>query len=55
MPAQRWLTYDESDMEREDVSSLGCVTLSDLNDESIEEYLQETGRRGGGGGGEEET
>ena len=40
--AQRRLMFDEMDMERDDTSSLGCATLSDYNDESLEGQLQET-------------
>ena len=40
--SQRRLMFDEMDMERDDTSSLGCATLSDYNDESLEGQLQET-------------
>ena len=47
--AQRRLVYDECDMDREDASSLGCCTLSNSDDESLEVRLQEAeeGRRRG--------
>ena len=44
--AQRRLVYEEVDMDRDETSSLGCYTLSNSNDESLEVRLLEEEEEG---------